>query len=211
MKDASDAPDGFLSRWSRRKAALRQGEAPPETTAPAAPMAPAATSIEPVPVATRRPASRADDRPPAPTLDDVAQLTPSSDFRRFVAADATAEVRNAALKKLFADPQFNVMDGLDIYIDDYNKFEPLTKTDLLQLVNARALGLIEDEHEARGEPDSVSLAADNVPAAVKAADENADLQLQPDDAAGQPGAGQGVAERADSDDPAPDAVPPRGA
>jgi hypothetical protein len=35
------------------------------------------------------------------------------------------EVKNAAFKKLFADPHFNVMDGLDIYIDDYSKPDPL--------------------------------------------------------------------------------------
>jgi hypothetical protein len=29
-------------------------------------------------------------------------------------------VKNAAMKKLFADPHFNVMDRLDIYIDDYS-------------------------------------------------------------------------------------------
>ncbi|OGB71019.1 MAG: hypothetical protein A2486_07915 [Burkholderiales bacterium RIFOXYC12_FULL_65_23] len=35
------------------------------------------------------------------------------------------EVRNAAFKQLFTDPHFNVMDGLDIYIDDYSKPDPL--------------------------------------------------------------------------------------
>ena len=35
------------------------------------------------------------------------------------------DVRRAALKKLFSDPRFNVMDGLDVYIDDYSKTEPI--------------------------------------------------------------------------------------
>lgn len=30
-------------------------------------------------------------------------------------------VKRAALKKLFSDPRFNVMDGLDVDIDDYSK------------------------------------------------------------------------------------------
>jgi hypothetical protein len=34
-------------------------------------------------------------------------------------------VRNAAMRKLFSDPRFNVMDGLDVYIDDYSKPDPL--------------------------------------------------------------------------------------
>ncbi|HEX8477639.1 MAG TPA: DUF3306 domain-containing protein, partial [Telluria sp.] len=50
-----------------------------------------------------------------------------------------------ALKKLFADPNFAVMDGLDIYIDDYTKPSPLTGAMLATLrhapgVLARLLG-----------------------------------------------------------------------
>ena len=52
-------------------------------------------------------------------------LTPEADFTRFVKADVDPGVQRAALKKLFADPQFNVMDGLDVYIDDYNKPDPM--------------------------------------------------------------------------------------
>ena len=29
------------------------------------------------------------------------------------------------MKKLFSDPHFNVMDGLDTYIDDYGKPDPI--------------------------------------------------------------------------------------
>jgi hypothetical protein len=211
VKDASDAPDGFLSRWSRRKAVVRKGEAPLEK-APAAEPPPAAATSLPVgtaPAAAPKAAPAAEDKLPAPTLDEVAQLTPGSDFRRFVASNAAPEVRNAALKKLFADPHFNVMDGLDIYIDDYNKFEPLTQAHLKLMAGARALGLIDDQDAQQPQPEGAKLAADNVPAAPTPTDEDADLQLQPDDAAGQPSTGQGVAERADPDGPAPDPVPPR--
>jgi hypothetical protein len=63
---------------------------------------------------------------PAPTLDDVARLPADApDFSRFVAHDVQPEVRHAALKKLFSDPHFNRMDGLDVYIDDYGKPDPL--------------------------------------------------------------------------------------
>lgn len=63
--------------------------------------------------------------PPPPTLQEAQQLTPASDFRPFVARAVAPEVRNAAFKQLFTDPHFNVMDGLDIYIDDYSKPDPL--------------------------------------------------------------------------------------
>jgi Protein of unknown function (DUF3306) len=134
---------------------------------------------------------------PPLTLDDVAQLTRESDFSRFVAPGVDPGVRNAAMKKLFAcDPHFNVMDGLDTYIDDYNKFEPIPKSMLRQLVNARALGLIDDELEEQPRPDNAHT------------HEDAAVQLQPDDAAGQRLADEGAGP--DDDDPH-DAVPPRSA
>ncbi|MBL8288622.1 MAG: DUF3306 domain-containing protein, partial [Rubrivivax sp.] len=46
---------------------------------------------------------------PLPTLADVAALTRQSDFSRFVAPGVDGVVKNAALRKLFGDPRFNVM------------------------------------------------------------------------------------------------------
>ena len=48
-------------------------------------------------------------------------------------------LRNAALKKLFADPRFNVMDGLDTYIDDYSVSVPIDAEEARGLVQARAI------------------------------------------------------------------------
>ncbi|MFS0754380.1 DUF3306 domain-containing protein [Noviherbaspirillum sp. 1P10PC] len=116
--------DDFFSRWSRRKQASIGEKAPDALPvaheAPAAPVAPA----EPL---------------PPPTLDDVAALTHEADFRRFVAPGVDETVRRTAMKKLFTDPHFNVMDGLDIYIDDYNKFEPLPAAMLAMLEHAKPL------------------------------------------------------------------------
>jgi hypothetical protein len=153
--------DGFLSRWSRLKAEAREAAPQAEAAPPADPPVPV-TVPEPVP------------SEPPPTLADVAQLTRNSDFTRFVAPGVDADVRNAALKKLFSDPQFNVMDGLDTYIDDYNKADPLPLSMLKKMAQARFLGLITESDETPPH-------------------EDADLQLQPDDAAGraapEPGAG----------------------
>jgi hypothetical protein len=189
--------DNFLSRWSRRKVAVKPGVPVPaapvrgEETVRAEVSKPLANPPSPsIPQGER-------DLPPPPTLDDVAQLTKESDFSRFVAPDVDPGVKNAAMKKLFAaDPHFNVMDGLDTYIDDYNKYEPIPKSMLRQLVSARALGLIDDELEEQPKPD-------NPPT-----HEDADLQLQPDDAAGQRIAVQGAG-RDKPDGPAHDPVPPR--
>ncbi|HET9976879.1 MAG TPA: DUF3306 domain-containing protein [Burkholderiaceae bacterium] len=199
MAESRDPDDGgFLARWSRRKARAEQGAPVPAEAPP--PALPARAEPVEAPAGTATVSAPAEQAPPL-TLDDVAALTKDSDFSRFVARDTDPAVKNAAMKRLFAsDPHFNQMDGLDVYIDDYNKFEPIPRTLLRQLANARVLGLLDDELEEQPKPD-------NPPP-----DENADLQLQPDDAAGQPGAESGVADGGDRPAaPAPDAVPPRSA
>jgi hypothetical protein len=42
-------------------------------------------------------------------------------------------------KMFFSDPHFNVMDGLDIYIGDYNTFEPIPPAMLAMLAHAKPL------------------------------------------------------------------------
>lgn len=111
----------FFNRWSRQKS-----EAVDQPAAPAAPSAPA---TEAVPAA---------DLPP-PTLEDVAALGYDADFRRFVQPGVDESVRRSAMKKLFTDPQFNVMDGLDIYIGDYNTFEPMSAAMVAALLHGKAL------------------------------------------------------------------------
>lgn len=196
---------GFLSRWSRRKVLVREGreaEVPPapaaSAVAPAAlPAAPAAAApAVPPPAAVNEAAGR--NAEPPPTLEEAAALTPASDFTRFVARDVDPAVKNAALKTLFTDPHFNVMDGLDIYIDDYGKPDPLPAGMLRQMVQSQFLGLFADDKKPTG-------AADEAPqVTIEPQDdsphEDADLRLQSHDAAdaaepgpGEPGAGQDAA------------------
>jgi len=94
-----ESGEPFLSRWSRKKEETR--EAPPPAK------------------------QEADPKAPAPELPPVNKLTIDSDFRAFFHPKVEEGVRRAALKKLFGDPHFNVMDGLDVYIDDYSKSEPI--------------------------------------------------------------------------------------
>jgi hypothetical protein len=209
----SDDGESFLARWSRRKALVREGKAPLPEPAPAPPAAPVAMAVPPpaAPAADAPAAApAAPERPPAPTLEDVAQLTRDADYTRFVAPDVDPQVRNAALKKLFADPQFNVMDGLDVYIDDYGKPDPIPASMLRQMVQSRALGLFDDEErEARqrqavapgagADPDGSALAGASTsapentgpPTVDTANDPDPAVRLQPDDAAGPAGPGPG--------------------
>ncbi len=66
------------------------------------------------------------------TSRDYAELPPIStislaeDFTPFMQAKVPQALKQQALKALFKEPHFNVMDGLDIYIDDYTVFEPIS-------------------------------------------------------------------------------------
>jgi hypothetical protein len=167
---------GFLSRWSRRKSQARVGAPPagPDTPPPEPAALPAGTdAAAPTTggVGSQPAAPPADARPPAttPTLDDVSGLTPDADFSRFVARDVEPGVRNAALKRLFADPRFNVMDGMDVYIDDYGKPDPIPAAMLRQLVQGSYLGLSEQPEAAAspelpGEPTATAVATEGVAA-----------------------------------------------
>ena len=203
----SDRDEGFLSRWSRRKAQLRSGvEVEPAPAAapvvatpptPTLPVAPPAADAEPPPVA---------EAPPLPTMDDVAALTRESDYARFVMPGVGDDVKSAAMKKLFSDPHFNVMDGLDTYIDDYNKPDPIPLAMLRQMNQSKFLRLFDDDEQRDGEPDDnrriepmqapahvlpPETAADAAPEPI-ADDHDADLQLQPDDDPGRFGPGEGA-------------------
>lgn len=125
--------EGFFRRWARLKSS-GGGAAPAE--APRTPPAPVAAAE---PAASTAPDSKAAARAPLPTLEDAARLTPDADFSAFVARDVDQSVRRLALKKLFADPHFNTIDGLDIYMNDYNKAAPLTPAMLASLKHAQGL------------------------------------------------------------------------
>lgn len=69
----------------------------------------------------------------------LANLGPGSDFGQFLRQEISEEIRRKAMKTLFADPHFNVMDGLDIYIDDYAISEPIPDEMMALLNQTRAL------------------------------------------------------------------------
>ena len=69
-----------------------------------------------------------------PALDS---LSFESDFKAFMHSKVEETVKRAALKKLFADPRFNVMDGLDTYIDDYTKADPFPEGLLARIEEVR--------------------------------------------------------------------------
>ena len=127
----------FLSRWSRRKDEARQ-----------------------VPQQTVPERATPDPNAPAPELPPVDQLTFESDYGAFLHPKVDEDVRRAALKKLFSDPRFNVMDGLDVYIDDYSKTEPIPPEMLAGLKQAQnILRWAKEDEEERAREESSRIAA----------------------------------------------------
>ena len=140
--------DGFLSRWSRRKQEVAAGRPvqEPEPSPPSEALPSAAAMPAPEPVAVPAAAE-----PELPTLADAQALTAESDFKPFMGRGVAPDVRNTAMKKLFADPHFNAMDGLDIYIDDYSKPDPLPEGMLRQMASAHFMGFFDHEKDGAGE------------------------------------------------------------
>lgn len=149
----ADEP-GFLGRWARRKADVRDGKPLTEPVVEVAvPVAAVAPAPKPLPAVSEAPsldtAATADapEEPRLPTLDDVQALALDGDFKPFMAQGVTPEVKNAAMKKLFTDPHYNIMDGLDTYIDDYSKPDPIPESMLRNMVSAQFLKLFEEEEK----------------------------------------------------------------
>jgi hypothetical protein len=208
---------GVLSRWSRRKAGL---DAAPEASTPAAAAVERVASIGAVTtdasVVGTAPASLDPVAPKPiaaepvlalPSMADVAVLTRESDYSRFVMTDIDPAVRNAAMKKLFSDPHFNIMDGLDTYIGDYSQPDPIPLSMLRSMNQAISLGLFDDDEvdESVTNAPATSLACPDGEALAPLAqspsgpphpelrhDDDADLRLQQDDAPRRPGAGPGT-------------------
>lgn len=109
-------PEGFFQRWSRLKADPDPAPAPAGLEPPQA-----------APPATTTPTYASDDGAPPrlPTMDDVAGLGFDADYSAFMARGVDKSVQRGALKKLFSDPHFNIGDGLDLYMGDYSKPDPI--------------------------------------------------------------------------------------
>ena len=155
----AEGDGGFLGRWSRLKREARERPA------------------DPLPAATAEPAT------PPPDLPPTDALTFDSDYRQFFHPKVGEDVRRAALKKLFSDPRFNVMDGLDVYIDDYSKTEPIPAAMLAGLKQAQ--NILRWAKEDADERQRKEAAAENAPQATDT--ERApleSLEAQPDSGVG---------------------------
>ena len=143
----------FLQRWSRRKQAVQAGVVPteaaaegatqlaaidPQRAAQASPDRSAGRSADP---SADRSADRSTDadtkHTELPSLDSLQGL--QSDYLDFMQPKVTQQLKRAALKKLFADPHFNVIDRFEAYSEDYTQADPIPAAMLRGLNQAKGL------------------------------------------------------------------------
>ena len=113
--EAPRAGESFLRRVHRRKTEARLASNPADTQS-------AAMSDQPMPIV-------ADDEV-LPELTDadmppLATLGADSDYSGFMSSRVSESLRRAALRKLFHGKEFNVVDGLDDYAEDFTTFQAL--------------------------------------------------------------------------------------
>ena len=154
-KTDQEVDEPFLARWSRVKqsgeASTSSGSAVERSTSIHGRSQPKiAEEVRPEPTSTKSDAVVA-----LPSLDS---MTPQSDFSPFMAKDVDPQLRNQAMKMLFTDPHYNVMDRLDIYIDDYSTHAPLPLDVIRRMSISKALRLFDDDEE-KADGDSAAVPA----------------------------------------------------
>ncbi len=114
----------FLSRWARRKEAVRQAEQDEELIDSAA-----LEADERLPEVVAADAAEDTAQPERILTDedmpDIETLTPDSDVSGFFSPGVSEALRKKALRKLFHTDRFNIKDGLDDYDDDYTLLQPM--------------------------------------------------------------------------------------
>ena len=186
MNVNDDPVKGFLGRWSRLKREAAAAEPLPPVEAQGEEQV-AIVSQQAQEVGQAGPDRDVPDDPPA-----LESLGFDSDYRAFLGQKVDEGLKRAALKKLFHTPHFNTMDGLDVYIEDFNLYEPLPASMVSQLAHAREtlnptlpdnwLTSVPDEAPP-AEPDLTEASPEQAaaPALDSPADENEGVATEPDE------------------------------
>jgi hypothetical protein len=147
----SEEKQDFLRRWSRLK---REAAVP-------------------------SPVRTVDDEKPV-ALPPLDSLSFESDFKAFMHSKVEQSVKRAALKKLFSDPHFNVMDGLDTYIDDYTKSEPISDELLARIEEVRDRLLAPGKEKERLAEEAKAAQAEEAAEEEKATQDEATSEIAQD-------------------------------
>jgi len=121
--------EGFLQRWSRRKqSALRNDEVSEDEASQAPEANEEAVSAESLAAdassAELEAGSASEPEPEPPGDEDMPPLESideSGSVAAFLSPRVSEGLRRAALRRLFSQPKYNVVDMLDDYAEDYSK------------------------------------------------------------------------------------------
>jgi Protein of unknown function (DUF3306) len=164
-KDVENSSESLLSRWAKRKADVRAEEVKSvelQNVNPRTRELFEAKMPEDAQPERSSPNGEGDNPATNPPLPNIESLTQESDFSPFMGKDVAADLRNQAMKKLFTNPHYNVQDGLDIYIGDYTKSDPIPLEMLRKMTQSKALFLFEEEEKAEAEAAAALAAAESV-------------------------------------------------
>lgn len=131
--------ENFLSRWSRRKIEARETAAVPATVVPVPHDRADAVADAP---AARDPA--APEAEPLPSVESLHGL--EGEYSGFLQPEVDDVLRRSALKKLFADPHFNVIDVNEAYSGDWAASAPIPAAALAMMEQAKRLLVDPDEN-----------------------------------------------------------------
>ena len=131
--------DSFFSRWSRQKTLNRELDQARDAAVVKSPL-PAAAEAVPV----SKPPVEGAQAVDLPTQADAEALDVGADVSRFLQSGVTDAIKGAALKKLFADPAYNVISDMDDYVEDYSQMAKLSAVELRSLQQSKDLHLFED-------------------------------------------------------------------
>jgi hypothetical protein len=150
--------ESFFSRWSNKKVSTREAQA-------RGPIDAQPQNTEPNTLATARPAELEGGAANLPTEEDAAQLRPGDSVASFLQQGVSEAAKTAALKKLFADPAYNVISEMDDYVEDYSQLAKLTTAEVRKLNQAKDLHLFEDppwkkDPMIQGDSDQTPVATD---------------------------------------------------
>ncbi|MFT5174109.1 MAG: hypothetical protein ACI8W7_002296 [Gammaproteobacteria bacterium] len=158
---STDAKPGetLLARWARvKRGALREAPAHeqlPEQDSAHSQAQPEPNAEQETEQETAQQSLALDHAPPVLTDADMPELSSigdDDDYSGFMSPGVSEGLRNKALRQLFMSAQFNVLDGLNDYDDDFTTFEALgdiVTSDMRHRVQMQAEQAARDAEEQR--------------------------------------------------------------
>ena len=168
------ADEGFLGRWSRRKAQAKTAVVDQPAADAELPAADAVLPAADAEQESKRPAA-------APVLPDIDKMGPRSDFSVFMQAGVPSALKTKALRKLWrVKPELANLDGLLDYGEDLTgSFKVVDHLKTAYQVGKGFLRDLDDDKPKENEPDLQETVAD-ISANAEGETEPADIDREAD-------------------------------